>query len=212
MTSRRPSTGALMGMLALLICGVAVVVGPSLFLGWVKSLNPFDEETIDRTGPSVLTALNDISEYHPASGHYETVVDLERDTNNLPDWISGERLLYVAKGDVDAVVDFGDLDEQRVTVSEDGTTVTISLPQPSIGEPVLDLENSYVADHDQGVAQKFKGSDLEREAQLTALEQMTAAASGEGMLIDRAKDNTTAMLRGLLRSLGYTSVTITFDD
>jgi hypothetical protein len=41
---------------------------------------------------------------------------------------------------------------------------------------------------------------------------MTTAANAEGMLIDQAKENTTAMLRGLLGSLGYTSITITFDE
>ena len=41
---------------------------------------------------------------------------------------------------------------------------------------------------------------------------MTTASSGEGMLIDRAEENTSAMLRGLLEALGYTSITITFDE
>ena len=41
---------------------------------------------------------------------------------------------------------------------------------------------------------------------------MTAAATGEDVLTDQAKENTSAMLRGLLGSLGYTSVTITYDE
>ena len=41
---------------------------------------------------------------------------------------------------------------------------------------------------------------------------MTAAATGEGKLIDLAKESTTAMLRGLFGSLGYTDITITFDE
>jgi hypothetical protein len=32
------------------------------------------------------------------------------------------------------------------------------------------------------------------------------------MLIDRAKENTSAMLRGLFGSLGYTTIDITFDE
>jgi len=178
----------------------------------MSSLNPFEEKTVDRTGPSVLKSLTDLSEYHAASAHYETVVDLEIDNENLPDWISGERVLYVGKGDVDAVVDFGELDERRVVLSEDGTSVTIRLPAPTADPPVLDLKNSYVANHDEGLINRFSGSELEREAQLKAVEQMTTAATGEGMLIDPAKENTTAMLRGLFGSLGYTDITITFDE
>jgi hypothetical protein len=178
----------------------------------MSSLNPFEEKTVDRTGPSVLKSLTDLSEYHAASAHYETVVDLEIDNEHLPAVISGERVLYVGKGDVDAIVDFGELDERRVVLSEDGTSVTIRLPAPTADQPVLDLENSYVANHDEGLINKFSGSELEREAQLKAVEQMATAATGEGTLTDLAKENTSAMLRGLFGSLGYTNITITFDE
>ena len=213
MSSRFPPTfGELIRWMLLIAIVTFVVAGVSLVAGWRPSLNPFGEETIDRSGPSVLKSLTDLSEYHAASAHYETVVDLEKDTSYLPDLISGERVLYVGKGDVDAVVDFGELDERRVVLSEDGTSVTIQLPAPTADVPVLDLETSYVAHRDEGLVNKLRGSDLEREAQLKAVEQMTAAATGEGMLIDRAKENTSSMLRSLLGSLGYTDVTITFDD
>lgn len=180
-------------------------------LAWRPSLNPFQEETIDRSGPPVLQSLTDISEFHAATGHYETVVDIEKDTKYLPNWVSGERVLYVGKGDVDGVVDFTNLNESSITVSEDGTSVSVSLPAPTVSTPVLDLHNSYVVNHDRGLANKFKGSDLEREAQLKALDQMTAAATEEGMLIDLSEENTTSMLRGLLGGLGFTDITVTFE-
>jgi len=140
------------------------------------------------------------------------VVDIEKDDSFLPDALSGERVLYVGKGDVDAVVDFGELDGRRVDPSEDGKSVTVRLPAPTVDKPVLDLENSYVVNHDEGLINRFKGSELEREAQLKAVDQMTTAATGEDTLIDLAKTNTTAMLRGLFSSLGYTRITITFDE
>lgn len=192
---------------------VAVLGGLlAVLVGWRPSLNPFDTKTIDRTGSPVLRTLTDLSEYHAASGHYETVVDLAKDTSHLPGWVSGERLLYVGKGDVDAVVDFGDLDEQRVAISDDAKSLTVKLPAPTVDKPVLDLETSYVVEHDKGLVNRFKGSEIEREAQLKAVTQMTAAALGEGLLIDRAKENTSAMLRGLFGSLGYTSITITYES
>ena len=160
--------------------------------------NPVEVKTVDRTGPPVLHSLTGLSEYHAAKAHYEVVVDIEKDTENLPDWISGERVLYVGKGDVDAVVNFSELDERRVQISEDDRSVTVHLPAPTVGDPVLDLANSYVADLDEGIINKFKGSELEREAQLKAVDQMMAAAAGEDSMIELAEQNTTAMLRGLL--------------
>ena len=96
--------------------------------------------------------------------------------------------------------------------SQDGTSVTIRLPAPTVAEPVLDLENSYVADHDKGLANRFKGSDLEGEVQLEAIAKMKKAATGAGNLTDPAKQSTTTMLRGLLGALGHPNITITFDD
>jgi hypothetical protein len=176
-----------------------------------KGSGPFTETTTDRTGPSVLESLTEISEFHAASGYYETVVDIERDTRFVPGWISGERVLYVGKGTVHGVVDFSDLDEDSVTVSEDGTMAAITLPRPTVGSPVLDLENSYVVTHNQGIITRFQGSELERQAQLRAVEQMEAAAAGEGMLIDMARENTASMLRGLLGALGFSQVSISYD-
>lgn len=201
------------------ILGVVVVVpvlaltliGAAGVLGYRPSWLPFTQETTDRTGPSVLQSLAEISEFHAASGYYETVVDIEKDTRFVPGWISGERVLYVGKGTVDGVVDFSNVGEDSVSVSDDGTMAAITLPAPTVGAPVLDLETSYVVSHDQGIVNRFQGSELEREAQLKAVEQMQAAAAAEGMLIDMAKDNTESMLRGLLGALGFSQISINFE-
>lgn len=206
------------GFIARLVATVLVlttVVGGALYglsrSPWWDSVNPFASEETDRTGPSVLRSLNNISEFHPAYAHYETVVDLEDDTDNLPSWVSGGRVIYVGKGDVDAVVDFGRLDQSSVVVSPDRQSVTVTLPLPRIDEPALDLKTSYVADRSAGFVSRFQDSDLEARAQRKAVEQMRRAAQGEGMLVDRAKENTTAMLRGLLTSAGFTQVTVTYE-
>lgn len=177
----------------------------------LSGLNPFHEETVDRTGPSVLVSLTDLNEFHAASGHYETVVDIEEDSK-LPSFVKGERVLYVGKGNVDAVVDFSGLDEERIEISPDEQTVTVRLPAPTADKPELDLEESYVVEHDSGLADKFGGSDLEREAQLKAVDQMTEAATAGDALIELARTNTEAMLRGLLRALGHPTVIVIWDD
>lgn len=41
---------------------------------------------------------------------------------------------------------------------------------------------------------------------------MTTAATGERSLVDLAKESTTTMLNGLFGSLGYTSITVAFDE
>ena len=201
----------ILGTLLLVPLLALALVGAAGVLDLRPSWNPFAEQSVDRTGPSVLESLTEISDFHAASGYYETVVDIEKDTRFVPGWISGERVLYVGKGTVDGVVDFSSLDEESVTVSDDGTMASITLPAPAVGTPSLDLEASYVVSHDQGIVNRFKGSELEREAQLRAVEQMEAAAAGEGMLLDMAEENTESMLRGLLGALGFTQISVSFE-
>jgi hypothetical protein len=200
----------LLGVLALGVAQVPGVVGDKVSQA-LSSLNPFDEDPVDRTGPAVLQSLTALSEFKAARGYYEVVVDFEPPNGNLPDFINGNRVIYVGKGEVEAVVDFSELDERRITRSADGTSVTVTLPAPRVGEPKLDLETSYVALRDEGFVTRFKGSDIEREAQLLAIQKLAAAAKGEGRLIELAEQSTEAMLRGVFGSLGYTSIEITFD-
>lgn len=200
-------------VLAGLAVGVAQIPG---FVGdkvndALAALNPFRDEGANRTGPAVLQRLTALSEFKAARGYYEVVVEFE-DPNNLPDFLSGNSVIYIGKGDVEALVDFSELDERRVSRSRDGKSVTVNLPAPTISEPRLDLRTSRVAGRDEGFLKKFEGSDIEQRAQIEAVDRLASAANGNGQLTDLAEENTRAMLRGLFGSLGYTNITITFDE
>ncbi|OLT30684.1 hypothetical protein BJF82_15595 [Kytococcus sp. CUA-901] len=108
------------------------------------------------------------------------------------------------------MVDFSALDDRRVQVDEESGAVRVRLPEPSVGDPVLDLEESYVVSVDRGITNRFRGSDLEQEAQRVAVAQMSEAAEGTGPLVELAESNTVAMLEGLLEALGHEDVSVTF--
>lgn len=212
--ARRGLPGCLWAALgATVVLALLLLATLAFSTGLLKRPSFLGQETVDRTGPSVLQQLEDIQEFHAATGYFETVVDLERDTENLPQWVSGERVLYVGKGEVDAVVDFSGIQEQDVEVSEDRRTIDISLPAPTLDEPTLDLETSYVVDHDRGITDRFTGSDIERRAQRTAVEQMIAAAEGgDTGMVERAETNTTAMLEALFTAAEFETVEVTFAE
>ena len=44
--------------------------------------NPFRTEEVDRTGPAVLKALEDLHEYRAATGSYQVMVDIEKDAKS----------------------------------------------------------------------------------------------------------------------------------
>jgi hypothetical protein len=202
----------------LVIAGLLVVAaaGVPSFRDLLPSIpNPFASESVDRSGPAVLKSIQDLHEYRAASGHYEVIVDLEKDTK-LPAGLLGERVLFVGVGDVDATVDFARLDEGAVSVSEDRRAATITLPRPALSGARLDLERSYVYDRRQGVlneiGQLFQDErNVEREVYLLAEEKLEAAARTSGGLIGRAQANTRDMLTSLLRALGFRRIVIRFE-
>ena len=197
----------------------AIVLIALLVPGWLTGLlpslpNPFEEKTIDRSGPAVLKSIRGLEELHSATGHFEVVVDLEQDTA-LPRAVLGERTLFVGVGDVDALVDLSELPEDAVQVSEDRRRATITLPQPRLDDVRLDLDRSYVYDRQQGVLNElgdlFGNNDTgEREVYLTAERKIRAAAESSPELTNAARLNARRTLTALLQSLGFQDVRVRY--
>jgi hypothetical protein len=179
--------------------------------------NPFRTETVDRSSPVVLKAIEDLERFQAATGHFEVIVDVEKDTRFVPSAIRGERVLFVAVGTVEAGVDFSGLDEDAVQVTDDRRTVELELPHAEFFGATVDPTRSYVYDRDRGlidrVASLFQDNpSSEQELYLLAEEKLLASARDSSGILARAERNTRRMLTGLLRALGFTSVTIRFVD
>lgn len=204
-----------------LAIGAAAVVAVLALVGVGRALdlvpgvgNPFAERVVEHDRPALELALSDLSEYHAAQGRYQVTVDLEKDTPWVPGIVKGERTTYLATGTVDGLVDFRDLGKDAVRV--DGDAVTIVLPPPRLGEPVVDLDESRVVARDRGLVDRITGAfsdspTSEREVAQLA-EQDLARAAAESDLERRAQDNTRKVLTGLARSFGFPSVTVRFED
>ena len=211
-----PQRGVPWGLIALGLVIVSLIAG----FNWVRDLvpsfdNPFSSETIERTSPPVLQSIQDLGEYRAAAGNYQVIVDLEKDTK-LPSELLGERTLFVAKGSVDAGVDLRAVGADDVQLSADRRAATITLPHAVLYPAELDLAESYVYERDRGLFNAIgdvfsDGGGSERELYLVAERKLTKAAGGTSGLKARAEENTRATLNSLLRSLGFTRVTIRFE-
>jgi hypothetical protein len=209
------------GRLALLAAAVVALfaVGALRLPDWLPQLaNPFATKTIDRSQPALLKSLEDLSEYRAATGHFEVIVDVEKDAKYVPDFIRGERTLFVAAGTVDGVVDFNSITAEKLTISADRRTVDVLLPHARLGTVRVDPAASYVFAKQRGALDRIGGvfSDnptSEGRFYQLAEEKMRAAAAADGSgIVQRSEDNTRAMLTSMLRSLGFTTVTVTFED
>jgi Protein of unknown function (DUF4230) len=210
---RRPSLKLLAAVAAV---AIALPIGAQ-FAGLFPALSDtFAPQTVDRGPAPLLTALTDISEYHAATGTFQVLVDIERDTPHVPALISGERTTLFATGHVDALVDLAGLGPDRVTASADQRAVTFALPAARLAPATLDPEASRVVGRDRGIVERLAGVINNNPVRDEELYQLAAQKLDESArqsdLVARAETNTRDMLTSLARSLGYEQVTVTFGD
>jgi hypothetical protein len=212
---RRLPAGAVAAAVLLLVVllGVSTLGGLRL---WPSLPNPFASRQVDRSQPVLLKAIEDLEVYKAATGNFQVVVDLEEGSRGIPLVIKGERTLFVAGGSVDAEVDFSTMDDGAIKVSADGERVEITLPRARLTQARVDPAQSRVFSRERGLLDRL-GSVLadnptsERELYQLAQARMQAAAA-QSDLRAQAERNTRAMLEGMLGSLGFREVTVTFRD
>ncbi len=108
--TRRPVPRTVWFFVVVGVLIVAMGLSAGFVIRALGDANPFKnglvtQQTIDRSGPAVLKAVNDLGTFQAASGYYEVVIDVEHHTDHVPSFLSGSRILFVAAGNVDVSVD-----------------------------------------------------------------------------------------------------------
>jgi len=189
-------------ILALLLVIVSVAAGAGLvYLIW----NPTEPDE-----PAVVQGIQRLNEL--ATVRYTTQVLVTEEENAkilrqpLPEFLTGEKVLLVAVGEVEAGVDLGELGPEDVRVT--GDTVYINLPEAQILDSSLDEDKTRLYDRDRGLF-KIRGNDeLIEEARRDAEDRMVEAAR-ENDILDKAQDNAETSISTLITSLGYEEVQFT---
>jgi hypothetical protein len=215
---RIPRGDRLISRLAGLAAAVAVVIVCLLVLSAVHLLpqlrNPFAESTTDRSGPVLLKSITALSRYEAASGSFQVVVDLSRQTAFLPSFIEGSQTLFIGQGNEIAFVDFSHLDGKAVQVSPDRTAVTVNLPDAQLEPAALNVSQSYVYAQQQGLLNRignfFAGNPNSQQQVYVLAQQKIETAARQSPLLAEAAKNTKGMLTGMLGSLGFRQITVTF--
>lgn len=215
--SPRPRRRGVRGLATLAAAAVGVLVLVAVVPTLIPDLNPFGEETRDRSGPALQKSLENLSQYRAASSNLQVVVDVEHDSGVLPSFIKGKRSLMVAAGTVDAAVDFRSLSRRgdAVRVSEDRKAVAITLPAATLTPARLDQSRTRVFDQDRGLIDRIEDVFADNpgdQQQLYRLAErkLADAARSDTALRRRAEENTRSMLEGMMRALGFARVTVAF--
>ncbi len=216
--ARIPGGRGWAGRLAGLVAAVGAVIVLVIVLSAVHLLpqlrNPFGETTTDRSGPVLLKSITQLSRYEAASGSFQVVVDLTKHASFMPAFIEGSQTLFVGQGTDIAFVDFSQLKGRAIRVSPDRTTVTVTLPPARLEPAVLNVRQSYVFAQQQGLLNRignfFAGNPNSQQQVYILAQQKIGTAAQRSQLRAEAQKNTRSMLDGMLRSLGFQQITVTF--
>jgi Protein of unknown function (DUF4230) len=189
-------------ILASLLVIVSVASGAGLaYLIW----NPTEPDE-----PAVVQGIQRLNEL--ATVKYTTQVLVTEEENAkifrqpLPEFLTGEKLLLKATGEVEAGVDLDELGPEDVRVI--GDTVFINLPEAQIIDSSLDEGKTSLYDRDRGLFKIRGNDDLIEKARRDAEDRMVETAR-ENDILDKAQNNAEASITTLVLSLGYDEVKFT---
>ena len=207
-------TGRLAALAALVVAAAVLLLVLSVVHVLPKLRNPFTQTTTERDGPVVLKSITALSRYEAATGTYQVVVDLTSKTAFLPSFVAGSQTLFIGEGTDIAYVDFSRLKGPAIQVSQQRSSVTITLPRPQLEPAVLNVKQSYVFAQQQGLADRlssfFGGNPNSQQAVYIDAQRQIQAAAQRGPLLADAQKNTSAMLTGMLGALGFQHITVKY--
>ena len=209
--------GGLLGKAVIAVVALAAAAVLLIVLSAVRLLpqlrNPFGETTTITSQPVLLKSITALSRYEAASGTFQVVVDLTQHSL-LPSFLQGSETLFIGQGTDIAFVDFGRLKGRAIQVSDSRSAVTVTLPPAQLEPAVLNVKQSYVYAQQQGLLNRigdfFGGNPNSQQQVYIAAQQKIQTAARHSPLLAEAERNTRAMLNGMLSSLGFHRITVTF--
>ncbi len=160
--------------------------------------------TVDISQPTVVDKIQRLQRLETVTYAMDKVVEGERTSSILPDFLVGDKLLLSVHGQAIAGVDLGQLKPSDVTVS--GKSVHVHLPPAQIFIAALDNTKTQVYSRSTGLFVPAD-PDLESEVRAKAEQELRNSALNAGIL-DTAHKNAASTLTTLLLSLGFEQVQV----
>jgi Protein of unknown function (DUF4230) len=189
----------------IVVLGIALGVGLARYGQVLPIGGPLLGEKPPRTttGPVVVEGIQELDQL--ATVRWTESVPVTRETGGdiLDRLFSGEQVIVIATGNVEAGVDLGDIHKDDVSVN--GDSVTIDLPKPEILSASLDEEMTRVYDRDLSPLNIRPDDQLVEEARLQAIQKIKGVAR-ENEILDTAQQNAEVSIRAFVTTLGLDEV------
>ncbi len=160
--------------------------------------------TIDTSLPTVVNKIQRLQRLETVSYSLDKIVEGERQSPVLPDFLVGDKLLLVVHGTVVAGIDLSQLKSGDVQIN--GHSIQVHLPASQIFVTSLDNTKTRVYSRTTGLLVP-EDPNLESEVRAKAQEQIEQAAVADGILATASK-NARATVTSMLLGLGFENVTV----
>jgi hypothetical protein len=197
-------------VMALLIVVLSVALGVGIarfdFMARIPVVGPFlfeEQPARTTTSPVVLEGIRDLNQLATVRLTESVLITRESGGTRFERIFSGERVLLVAVGEVEAGVDLANMGEDDVQI--DGDRVTIRLPEPEVLSTSLDEGETGVYDRDFGPLNFRPDDELVEEARDEAVDRIEEAAREDDVL-DSARRNAEDSIRAFVATLGFEEV------
>ena len=195
----------LIPLIGCLVFTVVTVGGATQAINLVRSVLDGGEIVVLDRQPAVITQIRELGRLETASYTVEKVLEGGVDQgNDLLNLLLGDRLLFIAHGEVIAGVDLTELRDEDVVVSDDRKSVTLRLPPVRVLTQRLDNDLSRVYDRSQGLLTKGD-PDLESRVRQEA-ERAVLQAACEGGILEQAALNAQRQVQILLLALEFREI------
>ncbi len=159
---------------------------------------------IDTSLPTVVNKIQRLQRLETVSYSLDKIVEGNRQSSILPDFLVGDKLLLVVHGEVIAGIDLGQLKTSDVAIR--GRGIQVHLPAPQIFVTSLDNAKTRVYSRTTGLLVP-EDPNLESEVRATAQQQIQQAALDDGILATASK-NACATVTSMLLGLGFQKVSV----
>ncbi len=189
------------------VLALVAAIGLARYGDRIPIIAPLIEPT--QTSDTVVQGVRRLNELATAEMTAQVVVPEEEVARimgqEVPEFLMGEKVLLIARGEVEAGIDLDELSRNDVKVEEE--KVTIDLPEARILDSSLDEEKTRLYAWDRGLLTRGDYTVVE-EARREAIDRIEQAARDED-IVQEAQNNAEDSVREFLISLGYKEVVFT---
>lgn len=159
------------------------------------------------TSSGVLERVNSISELNTVEMYFNEIIDYKdaKLFHNIQIPFTQKSFIFTVKAKVKAGIEMTGLTEDDIVINN--TDISLTLPAPVITSAEILEYKAY--DEKDGLFNEIKNEDT-----FTALDQFKKDLRKQALdsgILDKAKENATASLTGLFKSLGFESIEIRFE-